>query len=256
MIVDTQIVSYCFSGYWEPEHAKGIEISSVTASEFLLFQTRENGKADYYVVNPERYGRLHAEALFSVYYEHAGNAKWAKMGSRRTDSLIIDFSSQYQAYRMFGNDAISSIINNRNLEAFKLSISHLEKPRQKQLKKKIEYIFDNDMHCHRVNEVVCDIGMKLLEKFERNINPKDNIKNTVNDLLILATAIEKEKALHTKDKVLAKFAAEEYSAKTTESSDSVIVDFSREALPERKVNQESKGYINKGWAYSFAKGNL
>lgn len=256
MIVDTQIVSYCFSGHWKPEHAKGIEISSVTASEFLLFQTRENGKADYYVVNPERYGRFHAEALLSTYHKHAGNAKWAKMGARRTDSLVIDFSSQYQAYRMFGNDAISSIINNKNIEAFKLSISHLDKLKQKQLKNKIEYIFDNEMYCHRVNDAACDIGMKLLEKFEQHITPKENIKNTINDLLILATAIEKGKELHTKDKVLANFAAEEYLAKTTESRDSVIVDFSREYLPERKVNQESKGYINKGWAYSFAKGNL
>jgi hypothetical protein len=171
LIVDTQIVSYCFSGHWKPEHAKGIEISSVTASEFLLFQTRENGKADYYVINPERYGRFHTEALLSTYSEHAGNVKWGKMGSRRSDSLIIDFSSQYQAYRMYGNDAISSIINNKNLEAFKLSILHLEKSRQKKLRKKIEYVFDNNMHCLSVNESVCNIGMKLLEKFERHINP-------------------------------------------------------------------------------------
>ncbi|MCL1485932.1 MAG: hypothetical protein MH208_17540 [Marinobacter sp.] len=55
--------------------------------------------------------------------------------------------------------------------------------------------------------------MRLLEKFERHIKPKENIKNTVNDLLILATAIDKKKGLHTKDKVLANFAAEEYSGK-------------------------------------------
>jgi predicted nucleic acid-binding protein len=222
----------------------------------LLFKTRGNGKADYYVVNPERYGRFYTEALISAYSEYAGNVKWAKMGTRRTDSLIIDFSNQYQAYRMFGNDAISSIINNKNLEAFKLSISHLEKSRQKKLKNKIEYIFDNDIHCHRVNENVCNIGMRLLEKFERHIKPKENIKNTVNDLLILATAIDKKKGLHTKDKVLANFAAEEYSGKTIEKDESIMVDFSVESFPQRKVNQESKGYINKGWAYSFGKGNL
>ena len=51
MITDTQIISYCFSKAWEEKKAKYAEISSVTASEFLLFHTRENSKVDYYVIN-------------------------------------------------------------------------------------------------------------------------------------------------------------------------------------------------------------
>lgn len=256
MIVDTQIVSYCFSGHWEAKHAKDIEISSVTASEFLLFQTRESGKADYYVINPRRHGRFHSEALHYSYSKDAGSPKWAQAGARRTDNFVIDFSKQYQAYRMFGNDAISTIINNKNIEAFKLSISHLAKPRQKQLRKKIEFIFDNNMQCHRVNESICNISMNLLQKFERHIKPKENIKNTVNDLLILSTAIEHQKKLHTKDKVLANFAAEEYSVKAREKGDSIVVDFSTKTETPKTATQESKGYINKGWEYSFRKGNL
>jgi predicted nucleic acid-binding protein len=256
LIVDTQIISYCFSGHWEPEHAENVEISSVTASEFLLFHTREDSKVDYYVINPERFGSFRSEAMMEAYAKHAGNSKWAKMGAKRTDSIAIDFANQYQPYRMFGNNAITSIINTKNFNAFKLSISHLEKAKQKMLKKKLEFIFDNNMHCHRISENACNISLDLLSKFEKNIKPKENIKNTINDLLILSTAIDHKKALQTKDKVLAKFAASIYLGKVNDARDAVIVDFTEKNLSEPKINKESKGYINRGWAYSFSKGSL
>ena len=256
MILDTQIISYCYSGHWEGKEANNAHVSSVTASEFLLFHTRENGKVDYYIVNPNRYGSRHSEALIAAYAEHAKNSKWAKMGAKRTDSIIIDFSNDYLAYRMFGNDAITEIINEKNLNAFKLSISHLDKPKRKMLKKKMEFILDNEMYCHRVNESTCNIGMELLEKFQQHITPKNNIKNTINDILILSTAIDRKVSLLTKDKVLGEFAAKEYSGQIIKNDSSLLVDFSSPNIEAKKAQSESKGYINRGWAYSFSKGNI
>jgi hypothetical protein len=191
-----------------------------------------------------------------AYAKYAGNNKWAKMGAKRTDSLVIDFAKQYQPYRMFGNNAITSIINTKNINAFKLSIAHLEKSKQKILKKKLEFIFDNNMRCHQINERVCNISLDLLSKFERNIKPKDNIKNTINDLLILSAAIYHKKVLQTKDTVLARFASEIYSGEVKCVKDIVVVDFSNKKIIEEKFNKESKGYVNRGWAYSFSKGNI
>lgn len=116
MIIDTQIISYCYSGHWSAGKAKSSEISAITAAEFLLFHTRENGKADYYVINPERYGSRHSAALTYTNFEHAGDLRWAKMGIKRTDSIIIDFSSEFQPYRIFGNSSITSIINEKTLK--------------------------------------------------------------------------------------------------------------------------------------------
>lgn len=256
LILDTQIISYCYSGHWKPEKAKSAEISAVTAAEFLLFHTRENGNVDYYVINPERYGSGHSTSLISAYSEYAGNLKWAKMGARRTDSIIIDFSSEFQPYRIFGNYSITSIINERNIEAFKLSTSHLDKGRQKNLKKKIEFIFDNNIFCHSLNEKCCDIALELFFKFKKNITPKDNIKNTVNDLLILSTAVDRKMPILTMDKVLGRFAAQEYSGEILTDSEVITIDFSIEEDSKHSRNRESKGYINWGWSYSFRKGNL
>jgi len=256
MIVDTQIISYCYSGHWEPHKAKSSEISAVTAAEFLLFHTRENGKVDYYVINPERYGSRHTVALIDAYSEHAGNLKWAKMGAKRTDSIIIDFSNDFQPYRIFGNSSITSIINEKNIEAFKLSISHLDKGKQKKLKKKMEFLLDNDIRCHNLTESSCDIALDLFVKFQERITPKENIKNTVNDLLILATAIDKKMPIHTMDKVLGEFAANEHAGSISIESEVIAIDFSMKDSDKAVKTRESKGYINRGWSYSFIKGNF
>ena len=101
------------------------------------------------------------------------------------------------------------------MEAFRLSISHLEKSKQKNLKKKIEFLFDNEVQCHSINEETCAIAMELFSRFQDHIKPKDNIKNIINDLLILATAIERKMSILTVDKVLGKFAAKEHSGRSS-----------------------------------------
>ena len=256
LILDTQIISYCYSGHWQKNIANSAEISAITAAEFLLFHTRETGKVDYYVINPERYGSKHPASMIETYFTHAGNLKWAKMGAKRTDSIIIDFSSDFQPYRIFGNYSITSIINEKNIDIFRLSISHLSKEKQKKLKKKIEFLFDNNIHCHHVNENSCEIALGLFNKFQERITPKENIKNTINDLLILSTAIENKMPILTMDKVLGEFAAKEHSGEIVTGPEAFTIDFSRKENINLTKSRESKGYINRGWSYSFIKGNF
>lgn len=255
MIFDTQIISYCYSGHWEPSKAKLSKISAITAAEFLLFHTRENSKVDYYVVNPERYSNIHQNEISSSFQKNLGTWRWAKMGAHRTDSVTIDFSKDFQPYRIFGTHAITSIINEKNINAFKLSISHLAKDKQKLLRKKIEFLLDNDIECYSLTEEACDIALELFYKLQKETTPKNNIKNTINDLLILSTAIDRKTSIFTKDKVLGELAAKEYSGKILTGTMGTIAEFSTE--PHQKTRKlESKGYINRGWSYSFRKGNL
>ncbi|WP_168187794.1 hypothetical protein [Vibrio diabolicus] len=253
MIYDTQIISYCYSGHWEKKKASGADISSVTASEFLLFHTRENSKADYYVISP--LGRRHMQLQFE--YHNRGNvtnSKWAKMGAKRTDSIVIDLNNDFESYRMFGNYAISEIINNKSMSAFQMSIAHLYKNKQKMLKKKMEFLLDNNVTCHSLNSSDCESAMALLSEFVKTIQVKDNIKNTVNDLLILATAMNKGVDLVTEDKVLSQFASEHYNAVIVDKSDSLIVSFPEKEETQKIIRSESKGYINRGWQVSMKKG--
>lgn len=253
MIYDTQIISYCYSGHWDQKKVLDAQISSVTASEFLLFQTRENSKVDYYVINPSWFGIRHV--LPSI--ESFKNPKWAKGSINRTDSVIIDLNGDYDSYRMFGNEAISEIINSKSMRIFEISIAHMDKNKQKMLKKKMEFLLDNNIFCHRLSEDDCYLAITLLSEFIKNFQVKNNVKNTVNDLLILATAMNQELKLYTEDKVLGQFASKHYDATIIDNNDSIVISFPPTEDKQRIIKKsESKGYINRGWQYSMRKGNL
>jgi predicted nucleic acid-binding protein len=239
MMVDTQILSYRFKGIDKDIHSKTWAISSITANEFLETQPKDSKKPDYYIIHPARYPHL-----FDIL-----DAKCAKMGEHRTDQVIIDFGNQFPAYREFGNEAISEIINQKKFETYKLSISHFPKQKQKDRLKKLMYILDNDYQCYSLTKSALEEGLSLFSQFTSKHNCKANIRNTVNDILILATAIDRKKVLLTHDKLLNRFAAEYYEVPIEQDKNELLIDFSKKAVDQSK-NRESKGYINSGWSYA------
>lgn len=251
MIYDTQIISYCHSGKWDPKIILGAQISSVIASEFLLFQ--ENSKPKYYVINPLWFNFRHV--LQPI--EQFKNPKWAKASINRTDSVLIDLKGDYDSYRMFGNEAISEIINSKSMKNFEISIAHLNKSDKKKLKKKLEFLLDNNIYCHRLSENDCELAIILLSEFKKSYQVKKNIKNTMNDLLILATAINQRLDLYTEDKVLGEFSSKYLNATIVDNNNSIVVSFPHPEDTQIIMKQsESKGYINRGCQYSMRKGNL
>jgi predicted nucleic acid-binding protein len=239
MMVDTQILSYRFKGIDKDIHSKTWAISSITANEFLETQPKDSKKPDYYIIHPARYPHL-----FDIL-----DAKCAKMGEHRTDQVIIDFGNQFPAYREFGNEAISEIINQKKFETYKLSISHFPKQKQKDRLKKLMYILDKDYQCYSLTKSALEEGLSLFSQFTSKHNCKANIRNTVNDILILATAIDRKKVLLTHDKLLNRFAAEYYEVPIEQDKNELLIDFSKKAVDQSK-NRESKGYINSGWSYA------
>ncbi len=253
MMVDTQILSYRFKGIDKDIYSKSWAISSITANEFLETQPKDSKKPDYYIIHPARYPNL-----FNLLYEEGGgfsipyhfrDAKCAKMGEHRTDQVIIDFGHQFPAYREFGNEAISEIINQKKIGIYKLSISHFPKQKQKDRLKKLMYILDNDYHCYSLTKSALEEGLSLFSQFTSKHNCKANIRNTVNDILILATAIDRKKVVLTHDKLLNRFAAEYYEVPIEQDKNELLIDFSKKAVDKSK-NRESKGYINSGWSYA------
>ncbi len=250
VIVDTQILSYRFKGIEYDIHDQGLAISSITANEFLVAQPKDSDQPDYYVIHPARYSHLlYAEGGGFSIPDHFGNPKWARMGARRTDQVIIDFGNQFSAYREFGNEAISEIINEKKLEFYKISIAHLPKRKQKYLIKRLKYILSSDYYCYSLTKTAVEQGLNLFADFTSEHNCKGNVRNTVNDILILATAIEREKKFLTHDNLLNRFAAEYYQAPLHRDKNELLIDFS-EKVAEKRKNQGSKGYINKGWSYA------
>jgi hypothetical protein len=248
-VTDTQILSKSFKGASE-QLPRNSTVASVTAKEFLLAQTHDSGKPSYYVLHPAVYSHLVEAHLISP-SGYFGNAKWAKRGSHQTDQLIIDFGKDFPPYREYSDQALSLIINDNGRDVYKLSIAHLPKVTQKYLMDRFQYLVDIECCCLPVNKGIVEVGLELFAGFTDKYTCKDNFKNTVNDVLIFATAVEHCAQLRTEDILLARFAAEMYDAPISEHGNEVLVDFSHPKKQKRKLSRDSKGYVNRGWSYSI-----
>ena len=247
MITDTQVLSYYFKGATALPNEL-VRISSITAAEFLLIQSREPSKANYYPILPSRFN--HAGALFGLTGSTSSifdSKRHAAQGKHRTDQLILEFGTNAPTYIEFGSVAITQIINQRHDQIYSASISHLDKKLQKKLIARFRFLLDAGISCVAVTPQVARIGMNLLGSFMDKYQTKDNKRNTINDVLILATAINSEAELVTKDNLLARFAAELMSAPTLPQKEAIRIDFSSATASARRTPLESKGFINRGW---------
>ncbi len=254
-IIDTQIVSAHFKG--GIEKIPGKMISSITANEFLWVYSKEGNSPNYYILNPTKFCRYHSPLLRPTgILEHFNNAKWAKLGARRTDQVIIDFNNQFQSYVEYGSEAVAKIINNRITQVYDLSIAHIEKRKKRYLKQRMSYLLDFGYECAPINEFIVETTARIFSIFTEQYAFKGNIRNSINDLLILSTAIDRKVNLLTKDNLLNRFAAEVYKAPVKKHGESIEINFTTQMPKVKKNNKESKGYINRGWSYSFIKGSI
>lgn len=246
MYSDTQIVSYYFSGALPLSPFDGVQISSITAAEFLLVQTTEPTRARYYPLLPARYGHVGAVAQLAL-PDALGSRKHAERGKNRTDQLLLDFGSTYPALIEYGGMALTQLINEKQERLYAASIAHLQKTTRKLLREKFTFLLDHNFSCTAVTPQVADIGLELLSRFTEKYTPKGNLRNTVNDVLVLATAISNEAALRTEDKLLNRFAQEVTGARSEMEGALMTLDFTPAAVTSRRPSLESKGYINRGW---------
>ena len=237
-IIDTQIISYYYKKT-EPIPSTQITISSITAAEFLLIQSRKPHKANYYPVISSYLGH-HSASLYSK--------ERAALGKHRTDQILLNFGGVTPSLIEFGSVAISQIINGSNHSLFVSSISHLNKALQKKLRNRFDFLIQQDVQCIPFTPEIGTVGINLLAQFLDKYNAKQNIRNTINDILILSTAVKHSTSLLTEDNLLRRFAADFLGAICQEQPPiGLLIDFSTPEVTDRRKPLESKGYINKGW---------
>lgn len=93
--------------------------------------------------------------------------------------------------------------------------------------------------------------MELLQEFRKEHNLKENFRNSFNDMLILASAIDTSALLITEDSLLNKFAAKQFAGAYQRQDGIATIDFSQDSPATKRNSRESKGYINKSWQVSF-----
>jgi len=241
-ILDTQIISYKY------KETKDIDvfqksIPSIVAIEFLQMQSSKLHAANYYIPKSSRYpfGYIEMVKIDHAFRQHS------------SDFLIFDFGQTHKSFKMFSNLNISELINSRNVILFDKAISFIKKDLQKELKKKIRFIVDNEINCEPITENDIEMGYALLDRFLSINDSKKDFRNTWNDILILSKSIGLKDILYTEDKLLKSFASIVCNANTNEREGIFSIDFTDRNTTEKKFNLESKGYINNGWKYKMIK---
>jgi predicted nucleic acid-binding protein len=247
-IIDTQILSQTYNDAQHGRPASDKLIASVTAKEFLLAQSIESKRPSYYVLHPAMFARWGTEQV--TLPNHRLARKDAKKNIDRTDQIVIDFGGTFPPYREYSDQALTLVINGKQQGLYKLSIAPLPNKTQRFLWDRFRFLLDADYRCLAANAAIVEIGLDLFSHFIARHNCKQHVSNTINDLLIAATAIHHGLRLRTRDKLLGRFSAEIQKAQFEEQEDELVVDFSRPDINDRKCSRESKEYVNRGWSYS------
>ena len=247
-IIDTQILSFGFKEKIELDN-QIYAISSITANEFLLIYGSDPLSANYYIPHPKIYN---VPVVGHVQIPSLMHPKWAKRAKQRTDTYTIKFNEDFPDLIEFGSQALSVLINERNLWLYDQVIQTMQKTKRKYLRKRIRYIMEKEIVCIPLNSEIIDISFNILSIFLKTYNPKKNFRNTYNDILILSTAIWNKAKLITDDNLLNKLSTEIYGGTIKKKNDySIQVDFSDNSSVVKKNSKESKGYINRGWHYKM-----
>lgn len=237
-LIDTQVLAYVFSNRVSTS-LKGATISSSTAKEFLLVQGRDSS-LDYYVPLLSRF-RVPDGATARFYRRDHPFSKLT------TDQILLDFGPNFGATIEHSNLAVAETINSRELVLFKEAMRFIDKQRAKYILKRLDFLLDQGVTCVAPNRCIVETGLVLLKRFLETYFPKNDPRNTVADILVLATAIERAATLVSEDSLLNRFAAECYNAKAVKEGDRLTISFREPERGQRRVSKESKGYINTGW---------
>lgn len=244
LFLDTHILVEAIQGNGNGSEY-GSRISTVVASEFLGAQGDDRTKANYYVpyVGPSLL-HLHAPELTSR-RDHP-------FPKRTTDTVLMDFGGRFPALVHFGNLAFADLINREATSLFKDAIDHLPKAKRKALRRKFEFILDHRITCTPLSESTVVTAQDLLASFLEKHELKQNFRNSWNDLLILATAVQAGGVLLTEDELLMRHAAGVSGGRAEAIDRGVAIDFSIVGARVEKWKGESKGFINRGWQVRFS----
>ncbi|MCD4673835.1 MAG: hypothetical protein K8R77_14320 [Anaerolineaceae bacterium] len=240
-ILDTQIISYAFKGRWALP-IKGKNISSITANEFLLIQSKNPAQVNYHVPLLSKIGVGPISQKLNRDHPFRKNI---------TDQVILDFGNEYPTIVEYGNLAISMLINKPISNLFYETIKFHEKSQRRTIRKRYDFLTENEITCIPLTKNAVEIAMELLQEFSKQHNLKANFRNSMNDMLILASTIDSLATLITEDNLLNKFAARRYLGKYNKQTNVVTIDFDDVTVSSSRKNLESKGYINRGWRISL-----
>lgn len=243
ILYDTQIISYDIKGKSNRICYDG-HVASITALEFLRVQGSQPTKARYYIPLMAKVPD-YLTALM-LHRDHP-----FQKGS--TDQILLNFSGTGFNFVEFCNVALTEVINSGRPDLFDAATRFQEKEERKLLKRRFDFLIERRIKSIALSPQIIRRGFHLLGMFLKCNTPKSDFRNTVNDMFILATALELEIPLVTEDSLLLRFAVDDAGCTIhPDGAFSRIHPPPNEPRPRRR-SFDSKGYINRGWTFRIRK---
>ena len=256
-ILDTQMVSYWWKGSFLG--SEGVScISSATAIEFLLMRRPGDRRPNYFVpLFRNRFPQLLHYDMSGPHGTKLPASTWMRIvserllirGSSYTDESVFDMGVDYGFVSEYGNRAITDLINYEAIRLLDFSIDHLPKSEKKAILQRFSFLIKMKVKCIPWHSSTEKAVSSLFAEFQKSYQPKGNIRNTLNDLIILSTALENEMKLISYDSLLNTFSAQCMNAPIRKVGEFVVIDFSKETETSRERGNESKGYVNRSWQH-------
>ena len=247
--LDTQIVSYAFKGASAVSVADGC-ISSVVANEFLEAHSKIATSAIYYIPTYWRYG----EQVGDLGPPMSGGVGRRGFSKRSTDRLALYFGQDYPTVIEYGSVAVSRVINAKALEVLRRAIAPLDKRKQRRVIQRFEFLCDQGVTSVPLQPAAGRLGQTLLHRFSQKYSLKKDFRNSLNDILIVASAIHGGGELLTRDSLLVRFCADAGLLKTHGQDEWIRCESTRNSVGRRSTRRESKGYVNRGWFVRLRRG--
>ncbi len=244
IFVDTQVLVYALQGKLHlPQRSL---VSAVAAGEFLMAQSPDPMKANYYI--PLYLSRA---AMNSLRPDNLVSRTSTSQYRRCTDRIVLDFGNKYRPLALFNTGVLTLLINQRSPEFLHFAIEKLPKANQNAIRERFNFLMDARIVCEPLVPPVAERALQMLSEFTEVENLKTNFRNSVHDLLILATAIHRKLDLRTFDTVLSRFASKQYASGQRKDRGCITLRFSG-VKDQASRRSGSKGYVNHGWRAEFS----
>ncbi|MGW4482015.1 hypothetical protein [Rhodococcus triatomae] len=254
LLVDTNYISAWREGSVDPPDASVVYTSTTTLQELYNMQTGNGWEYRYQVplglafgavddiADIRRFVRAH-RGRFGTSRITRGNLPYAF-----TVRLPVDLAFHDEEYvTEFCHPHLVRLQKSGGTDSIRvLATEALGRSRAKPVVDSFIFVAEQNIEPIAADEKTGETAVILLRLMKRmGINYKKNPRNTFNDLLILATAIDYGLDLRTNDKVLMRLAESHGRSVTAPSGDFATLAAPSEA-PKKSTN-EIGGYVNSQW---------
>jgi hypothetical protein len=245
MIFDTQLLSAAF------RLNGGLDIrdavtSSVSLGElFGMYYTEPRSRRTYQDV------KLFIPNFKSIMPEPLRGSWHPRVFKRSSGRIEFYFRDEYPTVFEYNSLGLAAAVNNACFDAISLAIEPLSRREKQRIRSIWSFLVDNRVSCKPLGASIASQAMNLVSFAGARYTFKPNFRNSLNDLIVFATALQHCLEVTTADKLLARIVAEYAGVSTVETDDVVRLSFAGAQRPEPGPKQ---AYKNRGWALACTLG--